>query len=193
MNKLQKIAFALAAVSAVSLGAQENLLKFGDFENLPAGRVNMVKSMVKGGLDINRDAVCVTPGWRSKKAPSSIKIVDASADKNAVKSGKNALNVKTPMMHVYTQQMFPLGEYEISFAYKGKGSVGVCLYYYSAKHKHLGNSNRKANMKASADWQTYTGKITVAADKKEAVKARFVFIFDSSDITIDDIVIKPVK
>ena len=64
-----KLFSAFVFCAALTLSAQEgNLIPHGDFEKLPAGRVNMVTSMKKSGLDINRDPVALTPGWYSKKA-----------------------------------------------------------------------------------------------------------------------------
>ena len=190
-----KLFSAFVFCAALTLSAQEgNLIPHGDFEKLPAGRVNMVTSMKKSGLDINRDPVALTPGWYSKKGGApSVQVIQAAGDKSNVASGEAALNVKAGLLHLYTSKQFASGTYDLSFAYKGKGRVEIALYFYNAKGKHLGNSKAKVSLSAKPEWQTYNGKITITAEKPETAKARFVFIFVSSDITIDDIVLKPAK
>ena len=195
MNLFKKLTLAAVVAAAVSLSAQDgNLIKYGDFENLPAGSTSMAASMKKSGLDINRDPVCLTPGWYVKKNQPSIKVVDAEKDgKDAVKSGKGAMNVKAQTLHAYTGNQYSMGTYDISFAYKGKGILYVSLYFYNANGKHLGNSAPKVTIKPTANWQTFNGKIKITPEKPDTSKARLVFIFVSSDITIDDIVLKPSK
>lgn len=195
MNFFQKISLAIAASTAFALSAQEtNLIKFGDFENLPPVRENTVKNMKKHGFDINRDPVVLIPGWFSKKGDKAINIVQATdADRNAVKSGKNAMNVKASILHMYTGTAFAPGIYDLSLAYKGKGKLMVIFYYYDKYGKHLGNSTHKVSLTAGNDWKTYNGKIELKAEKPGTSKARFAFVFYNSDITVDDIVLKSAK
>lgn len=191
MNLIQKLSLAVIASTAFTLSAQQNLIKYGDFENLPPANPKSIERMKKSGVDINRNPVALITGWYTKKGKVAINIVQATEkDKTAVKSGKNALNVKAANLHMYTPFLLAPGTYDLSFAYKGKGQVRVALYFYGAKGRHLGNSSAKATVRAGKDWQTYTGKITITPEKKGTEKARLVMIFVNADITVDDIVLK---
>ena len=195
MKKILKHSLALAALSAFTLCAQDgNIIKFGDFENLPAGRTGMVASMKKSGVDINRDPVSFTPGWYKGKTKPSIQIIQATdADKSVVKSGNFAMKVKAEMIHMYTPAQFPLGTYDLSFAYKGTGKLDVSLYFYSAAGKLLGSERFKGNIVAGADWRMFNEKINITTKRSGAAKARLVLIFKDAEITVDDIVLKPAE
>ena len=188
------LASLLALCAAGSVCAQEkNLIKFGDFENLPPSNKAKIKRFQENGIEINRDPVVLIPGWFSKKQnPPKITLIEAGAADD-VKSGRNALKVEAVNAQFYTSQTFQPGTYEFSFFCKGKGKVFIYAYLYDQKGKYLGTENTGFSVLPANSWKKYAKTVKIGFGKENVANVRLAFAFVKAEVTLDDISLVLVK
>ena len=188
------LASLLALCAAGSVCAQgENLIKFGDFENLPPSNEAKIKQFQAKGIDINRDPVVLIPGWFSTKVKSpKVTLIEAEGTDD-VKSGRNGLKVEAANAHLYTSQAFQPGTYEFSFFCKGKGKVFIYAYLYDQKGKYLGTASTGFNISPVDSWKKYAKTVKIGFGKENVAKVRLAFACVKAEVTLDDISLIPVK
>ena len=185
-------AFAVCAVFS-ALAQEENLIKSGDFENLPPANEAKVKQFQAKGIEINRDPVVLIPGWFNKKVkPPKITLIEAASEDD-VKSGRYGLKVETANAHMYTADAFQPGTYELSFFCKGSGKIFIQTYLYGQNGKYLGNGNTGFIVSPVNSWKKYAKTVKIGFGKENVAKVRLAFVFVKAAVTLDDISLIPVS
>ena len=194
MNRKMLLASAFAVCAVFSAPAQEgNLIKSGDFENLPPANETKIKQFQAKGIEINRDPVVLIPGWFNKKEnPPKITLIEAKAADD-VKSGRYGLKVEAANAHLYTADSFQPGTYELSFFCKGNGKIFVHTYLYGQNGKYLGNGNTGLIVSPVKTWKKYAKTVKIGFGKENVAKVRLAFVFVKASVTLDDISLIPVK
>ena len=193
MKSKTVLASVLTICAAFFVYAQEeNLIKHGDFENLPPANEAKLKQFRAKGIEINHDSAVLIPGWYSKKDKAPVITLINAKNADDAKSGQHALKVEAVSAHMYTETVSP-GTYELSFFCKGKGRIYINTYLYGKANKHLGNANTGFAVVPSATWKKYTKTIKIGFDKENVQKVRLAFVFVNAAVTLDDISLIPVK
>ena len=194
MNRKMLLTSAFAVCALFSVCAQEgNLIKSGDFENLPPVNEAKVKQFQAKGIKIDRDPVVLIPGWFNKKEkPPKITLIEAKAADD-VKSGRYGLKVEAANAHMYTADSFLPGTYELSFFCKGSGKIFVQTYHYSQNGKYLGSGNTGLIVSPVKGWKKYAKTVKIGSGKENVAKVRLAFVFVKAAVTLDDISLIPVK
>lgn len=205
--KIKQVMTALFAAAMFSgLFAGENLIKNGDFEKITRrakGADKYLFNQIRNGWDIGAGPMAVLPeSWLLNGGKGKLRVItvgENGENKEKVHSGKHSLYFEEIDGHIANGCVLKPGKYELSFWYKGTGTIMFAMYEYGINPKtgkvgrHLGSYSVCRFMANSPGKWAQHKKIITVGQAKDAKHGSIALCGNKGGFYLDDIVIKAVK